>query len=140
MRRQITYPTSPTSTAAFQPTNNLNQVRGYAPHSKETTVDAGDVSLQQQSLVQLAQQRQELTHELAGYAAASAAVEAAGANGGGGGGGAVAEGRVDGAITINKVTLVCELALTTSDESVIKVGGGFWWLIWGYGLALRAED
>jgi hypothetical protein len=98
-------------------------VRGYAPQSDELGVDAGDIALQQAALAELAQRKQELAQELAGYAVAA---EAAGRlpGGGGGGGGARPEARVDGAISINRAALVCELTLMAAggDDLVIKVG------------------
>jgi hypothetical protein len=100
-------------------------VRGYASQSDDHCVDTGDIALQQAALAALAQQRQELAQELAGYLAAASAAEAAGKlQDAGGALAAVArrEARVDGAIGINKATLACELTLTTGDEdSVIKV-------------------
>jgi hypothetical protein len=66
-------------------------------------------------------------HELAGYL--SAGPDPGGGGGAGGGAAAAAaaalppDTRVDSAITINKASLVCELTLSTTNDSVIKVGG-----------------
>ncbi|KIZ00360.1 putative Bardet-Biedl syndrome 2 protein like protein [Monoraphidium neglectum] len=177
------------------------EVRGYATQSDELHVDAGDISMQQRALVDLAQKKQrvgrslrkdqkssgggggsrssggggsssgsssssstggsslsllqsrltaseapsicraaagtaailrrgphaplhELMHELAGYL--SAGPDPGGGGGAGGGAAAAAaaalppDTRVDSAITINKASLVCELTLSTTNDSVIK--------------------
>lgn len=112
-------------------------MRGYAPRAADAVADNGDAQRAQQALIELAQRKQELLHELAGYESAVAAAEAAastaaqprrggggssGGGGSGGAGGAASNGtRIDGAIAINKATMRCELTLATSDESVIKV-------------------
>uniref|UniRef100_A0A383WCU1 Bardet-Biedl syndrome 2 protein homolog n=1 Tax=Tetradesmus obliquus TaxID=3088 RepID=A0A383WCU1_TETOB len=119
------------------------ELRGYQTHHAELQAEnPGDISMQQQALIDLAQKKQELIYELSSYQqqqpqqpqgvvgalgiAAGVGLGAAAA----GGAGSLAAGdiasmippdtRVDSCIALNKVTLSCELTLRTNNASVIK--------------------
>jgi Bardet-Biedl syndrome 2 protein len=117
------------------------ELRGYQmQHAELQAENPGDISMQQQALIDLAQKKQELIYELSSYqqqqpqqphGVAGALRIAAGAVGvGAGGASSLAAGdiasiippdtRVDSCIALNKGVLSCELILRTNNATVIK--------------------
>jgi Bardet-Biedl syndrome 2 protein len=117
------------------------ELRGYqTQHAELQAENPGDISMQQQALIDLAQKKQELIYELSSYqqqqpqqpqGVAGALGIAAGVVGvGAGGGSSLAAGdiasmippdtRVDSCIALNKGALSCELILRTNNATVIK--------------------
>lgn len=118
------------------------ELRGYQTHHAELQAEnPGDISMQQQALIDLAQKKQELIYELSSYQQQQqppqGVVGALGIAAGVGLGAAAAVGagslaagdiasiippdtRVDSCIALNKATLSCELTLRTNNATVIK--------------------
>jgi Bardet-Biedl syndrome 2 protein len=114
------------------------ELRGYQmQHAELQAENPGDISMQQQALIDLAQKKQELIYELSSYqqqqpqGVAGALGIAAGAVGvAAGGASSLAAGdiasmippdtRVDSCIALNKGALSCELILRTNNATVIK--------------------
>ncbi|KAF6253535.1 BBS2m [Scenedesmus sp. NREL 46B-D3] len=116
------------------------ELRGYqTQHAELQAENPGDISMQQQALIDLAQKKQELIYELSSYqqqqqqqqpqGMAVALGIAAGGAAAGGASSSIAgdiasmippDTRVDSCIALNKGALSCELILRTNNATVIK--------------------
>jgi Bardet-Biedl syndrome 2 protein len=115
------------------------ELRGYqTQHAELQAENPGDISMQQQALIDLAQKKQELIYELSSYQQQQPLQGVAGALGIAASVGAAAavgassyaagdiasmippDTRVDSCIALNKGSLSCELTLRTNNATVIK--------------------
>lgn len=112
--------------------SSAGELRGYLPKHEELEAEhPGDISMQQQALIDLAQKKQELIYEISSYQQqqqGQAGAGSSGSNSSGVSGPAAGDisamippdTRVDSCIALNKTQLVCELILRTNNDTVIK--------------------